>query len=190
MQSFRHPDPWPYCVFIEIATQRKLLFLRFFLRFWWAYSIYDHILHSYKTAFCAVASQTLLNWFLSHQCNATCTFLKSIRPSWAKMNDSYQRGLSNKNTVQSFQSSESGNMMYNPKITPLTINVGPAATYEQPGRHANQPLQLAPQVSQQHLIERRNNCNKSCLITLILFICKFINILNYMSIWKLNFIFQ
>ena len=98
-----------------------------------------------------------------------------------KMNDSNQRGPSNRRTEQSFQSSESGNMMYNPKITPLTINVGPAATYEQPGRHANQPLQLAPQVSQQHLIERRNNCNKSCLVTLILFICKFINILSYMN---------
>ena len=64
-------------------------------------------------------------------------------------------------------------MMYNPKITPLTINVGPAATYEQPGCQSNQPLRVAPQVSQQHLIERRNNCNKSCLVTLILFICKF-----------------
>ena len=76
-------------------------------------------------------------------------------------------------TKQSFQNSESGNMMYNPKITPLTINVGPAATYEQPGCQSNQPLRVAPQVSQQHLIERRNNCNKSCLVTLILFICKY-----------------
>ena len=75
-------------------------------------------------------------------------------------------------------------MSYNPRITPLTINVGPAASYSEPGSQ-QQPLQVPqvplftqvrqpqPQYCQQFVAERRNNCNKSCLVTIVLIVCKF-----------------
>ena len=116
----------------------------------------------------------------------TCTFLQSIgapfhidwmlseRPIWHR----------SFHTLDSVWPPDC-NMSYNPRITPLTINVGPAASYREPGQpHPHQPLQVPqvphlqplqqarPAFCQQHVTDRRHNCNKSCLITIFLIICE------------------
>ena len=93
-------------------------------------------------------------------------------------------------------------MSYNPKITPLTITVGPAASYhEPPEQHPHQPLAGATQVSQipqirqvqvqpapycqqpLTVVGRRNHCNKSCLVAILLIIACVIISLTLLAAW-------
>ena len=95
-----------------------------------------------------------------------CTFFNQYE-GLIDQNETYLRGLSVSHSP--FIRVKESNVMYNPKITPLTINVGPAAAYHEPGQ-----LEALrnPWIDQQ-LIGRRKNCNRSCLVTLLLVICKF-----------------
>ena len=119
---------------------------------------------------------------------ATCTFLQSIG-ALLPLIEFYQKGLSDTSPFTNLI--ECGcKMSYNPRITPLTINVGPAASYQEPGQqpsfqhHPHQPLQVPqvphvtqvrqvqPAYCQQFVHQRRNNCNKSCLVAIVLIVCK------------------
>ena len=93
-------------------------------------------------------------------------------------------------------------MNYNPKLTPLTITVGPAASYhEPPEQHPHQPLAGATQVSQipqirqvqvqpapycqqpLTVVGRRNHCNKSCLVAILLILACVIISLTLLAAW-------
>ena len=92
-------------------------------------------------------------------------------------------------------------MTYNPKSTPLTITVAPAASYhEPPEQHPHQPLAGATQVSQipqirqvqqpasycqqpLTVVGRRNHCNKSCLVAILLILACVIISLTLLAAW-------
>ena len=115
-------------------------------------------------------------------------------------NESYQRGLSSSPFIRVKESSaadlQHSNMSYNPKITPLTITVGPAASYheppEPPGTTQVSQIPQIPQVQQpasycqQPLTvvgRRRNHCNKSCLVAILLIIASVIILLTLLAAW-------
>ena len=100
-----------------------------------------------------------------------CTFFNQYE-GLIDQNETYLRGLSIPHSP--FIRLKESNVMYNPKITPLTINVGPAAAYHEPGQLPNRQLEaLQNRWIDHQLIGRRKNCNRSCLVTLFLVICKF-----------------
>ena len=86
-------------------------------------------------------------------------------------------------------------MSYNPKITPLSITVGPAASYHEPPEPPGatqvsqitqiRQVQQPPPYSQQPLtvIGKRNNCNKSCLVAILLIIACVIISLTLLAAW-------
>ena len=85
------------------------------------------------------------------------------------------------------------NMNYNPKITPLSITVGPAASYHEPPG-ATQASQI-PQIHQMQqpvsycqqpltvVGRRKNHCNKSCLVAILLIIASIIILLTLLAAW-------
>ena len=114
-------------------------------------------------------------------------------------NESYQRGLSSSPFIRVKESSAADlklrNMSYNPKITPLTITVGPAASYHEPPEPpGTTQVSQIPQIRQvlpasycqQPLTvvgRRRNHCNKSCLVAILLIIASVIILLTLLAAW-------